>query len=127
MLEAAWIELVGGKPAIRTETVFVRRAGPWLLASVPYSAFFVPGLPSAGKKLYAWARVELISEDLMAISVPQAAGFRDYLGKQEQADGKKDYFVTARIGMDLLGRLQPGDVVWRRPVEIGRASCRERV
>ena len=116
ILDASWIELTEGKPKIRTERIFIRRAGPWLLASAPLSAFFRPESAPFGKTLYAWARLEVLAGDLVVVSAPDANAFAGYLDEPARSATKKDRVVVARVGMDLLGRLQPEDNAWMRPI-----------
>lgn len=115
VLDAYWIELAAGKPVIRKEGIFLRRAGPWLLASVPVSAFYLTGAVPLNKTLYAWARVELLEDNLVAVSVPNAKTFAGYEGKRVHPDRAKDRVVVARVGADLLGHVKAEDEAWVRP------------
>jgi len=116
ILDASWIELAEGKPTMRTERIFLRRAGPWLLASVPLSAFYRPESAPFGKTEYAWARVELLNSDLVVVSAPHANTFAGYLDEPARSAINKKRVVVSRVGMDLLGRLQPEDHAWMLPV-----------
>jgi len=120
-LEVAWLEQDGSQFAVRRETMSMRRAGPLLLANLPYAALFKRGSADGRPPLYMWARIERSGSDHVSVSAPILDGFRPYLGPDLHFAGKKesdykDAAVVKHVSGDLLRRLQAGDQVWATPV-----------
>lgn len=118
-LELVWLEQDGRQIDTRSETLLLRRAGPVLLASVPYSAFFKRNSAQGEPAVYAWARIERFGKEHIAISVPSLEGFRPhlgdklrFLGKPQSQSTNRNAAVVPNVPADLLRQLEPGDQAW---------------